>query len=187
MALVSTKQTGRNFTEEGRAEAKKLFLEGYAATGTIRGGCNAAQVNRDTYRYWFTHDKEFAARLEHAKEEYNDILREEIHRRGVDGVPRTRRIYFKGMLVDEWEDIEYSDAMLKMQAQARMPEYREKRNEEGLAQIPVEAIWDLLNDIPDAARVPPTPSTPVEPFPSSVVEGEFSVVDEVEVPLADSE
>jgi len=63
---------------------KQLFLESYSEVGTILGACSIVGVNRSTVRDWLKQDLEFAESFNASKDEFNDRIREEIHRRAIE-------------------------------------------------------------------------------------------------------
>ncbi len=180
---------GRQFTDYGRQIAQKRFLEAYREYGTVRAGLGFAQVSRATFAKWHETDLVFRALFEEAQQDYNDKLKGEVHRRAVEGVRKEHRSYFRGELVDQWHELEYSDNLLMFQVKSRMPEYRDKvdANGEGKgAQIPWEALRDLWSE--DRAPVGPARSAALdgdgdeEPAVESadvveVLEGEYAFTD----------
>lgn len=146
---------GMNFTPEGRQEAFRRFCQGYIDKGSNRAGCLAAGINYDTFKYWRKHYPAFVEMYDDAKEAYNDRLREEIHRRGAEGVERIKKAYYKGEIIDEYTEIDFSDVLLIFQAKARMPEYRDRDREagEGAVKIPLGAVRDILSRLDDETPV----------------------------------
>ena len=130
--------SGRNFTEEGRVQAKLRFLEAFARDGTIRSGCRAAGINRTTYYRWVEGDEGFREGLSMASEEYEDSIREAIQKRAIEGVVREKRAYYKGDLVDVQVEREYSDTLLAGMAKAKLPEYKAGVDAGGEGKIPLE-------------------------------------------------
>ena len=175
MQLTIYDATGQHFTEEGRIVAKKMFVETYREFGNVRAGCAAAGISRKTFYYWMERDDEFVEMFQHAKEDYNDRVRGEIHRRAVRGVKKEHREYFKGELIDTWFEEQYSDSLLKMLAAARMPEFRTGSrgglDEAEDAKIPLSLVQELLRNV-DPAHYMGTQT----PSRTDTIEGEFSVI-----------
>lgn len=142
--------TGRNFTEEGREAAKKTFLEAYAQFGTIARACRIAGISRPTYNNWMERDTEFADGFRLAAEDYQDSLRDEIHRRAVEGVVREKHTYYKGELVGIQTEREYSDSLLMATAKAKLPEFKPDAESEAEGKIPLAAVLSMMSALGDA-------------------------------------
>lgn len=136
---------GRTFTDYGTLVAQRRFLDAFKEWGTIRAGCKYADISRKTFEGWMSRDVAFRGNFEEAVQEYNDLLKVEIHRRAVQGVPRTKKVFYRGELVDEYQELEYSDNLLMFHAKSKMPEYRDRvaPDEDAKGQIPWEAVRDL--------------------------------------------
>lgn len=120
---------GYRLTDAERDEAKATVLRVLAEQGTVRAACAAAGVHRSMLDVWAEHDETFAIELRYAKLDADDRYREEIRRRGVDGVPEPVVSQGRIVLTPDGTPLtvqKYSDALLMFQAKARMPEYREK-------------------------------------------------------------
>ena len=114
-------------TPDQRLILMDRFLDAFAQSGIVLGGCRAAGIHRNLVAYWSEHDlHDFAKRYEQAKAEANDRIRAEIHRRAIQGVKRQEAIYYKGEVVGSKELTEYSDILLIFLAKSRMPEFRDK-------------------------------------------------------------
>jgi len=109
-----------NNTDAQRALAQQRFLDSFRAIGTISKAAVAAGVSRKTVYNWLKNSEDFRSRFEDAEEDVRDAVREEIHRRAIEGVDEP--VYQRGMLVGHVR--KYSDALLIKMAQARLPEYR---------------------------------------------------------------
>jgi hypothetical protein len=109
-------------SEEEHADAKERFLEAFAKTGIVGVSLEAAEVSRQTYYMWQEHDEEFSLAVNQAREASNDVIRQEILRRAIEGVDKP--IYYQGELVDVVK--EFSDILLIFHGKAKMAEYRDK-------------------------------------------------------------
>lgn len=107
-------------TDAQRALAQQRFLDSFRAIGNISKAAIAAGVSRKTVYNWLKNSDDFRSRFEDAEEDVRDAVREEIHRRAIEGVDEP--VYQRGMLVGHVR--KYSDALLIKMAQARLPEYR---------------------------------------------------------------
>lgn len=117
---------GRRFTKAERAETQALFLDAFATSGIILVACRAAGITRQLVDYWNEHDEDFGNRYGLARREADDRIRAEIQRRAMQGVQRSKPIFYKGQQVGSDVYVEYSDTLLIFLAKARMPEFREK-------------------------------------------------------------
>lgn len=141
---------GRKLGAAQRTRYQDAFLTEFAECGLIRRACRIAGISRTLVYEWRAHDPDFAARYKLAREDADDVIRGEIHRRGVDGWDEP--VYQGGQKVGVIR--RYSDNMLKLLAQSRMQEYRDKLdvtsgNEALGAHGSIEKI---IND-PDAAAL----------------------------------
>ena len=107
-------------TDAQRALAQQRFLDSFRAIGNISKAAIAAGVSRKTVYNWLKNSDDFRNRFEEAEEDVRDAIREEIHRRAIEGVDEP--VYQRGLLVGHVR--KYSDALLIKMAQARLPEYR---------------------------------------------------------------
>lgn len=101
-----------------------LFLKRLSETGRLMASCQDAGIPWGAMDRARKQDRKLAADCEEAMEIYKDTLRAEIHRRGVEGVPKP--IYYKGARIDQGESVEYSDRLLEMLTKRHCPEFREK-------------------------------------------------------------
>ena len=134
-----------------RAEAQAAFLTAYARVGIIRQAAEMAGVNRATVLNWRASDPEFRAAFETADADACDVIRGEIHRRGVDGWDEP--VYQGGEFVGTIR--RYSDVLLRLLAQSKMPEFREKLDVTSDSQaigMAHASILTIIND-PDAAAL----------------------------------
>lgn len=124
---------GQHIPDVLRRDLQALFLERFCGHGILTRACREAGVTRETIRQWEEHDETFGFRYVEAKEQVNDLYRDEARRRALDGVET--HIVSQGKLVrdDEGKPLvehKYSDTMLQFIMKARMPEYREKQQME---------------------------------------------------------
>lgn len=113
---------GVPLTDEERAAAQDAFLSAFRETGVVRYGADAAGVSRNTILDWRTRYPDFGARYQEALDDADDVVRAEIHRRGVEGW--LEPVYQGGKKVGTIR--RYSDNILKLLAQSRMSEYRDR-------------------------------------------------------------
>jgi hypothetical protein len=129
---------------------KKAFLEMFRRTGNISAAVRLVPgLARSTVYVWLKTDAQFEADFQDAELESTEIMEEEAARRAVEGVPRTRRNYHRGELVDEYEEIQYSDTLLMFLLKARAPQkYRERFSHEHSGPdggpIPIDDARDRL-------------------------------------------
>jgi AcrR family transcriptional regulator len=107
-------------TDAQRTLAQQRFLDTFRAIGTISKAAVAAGVSRTTVYNWIRNDRVFQESFKDAEEDVRDAIREELHRRAIEGVDEP--IYQRGVLVGHVR--KYSDAILLKMAAARLPEYR---------------------------------------------------------------
>lgn len=133
-----------NLTRAERAEAQDTFLTTFAECGILKEAARAAGISRQIVYEWNEHDPAFKARFALAEADANDVIRGEIRRRGVQGVDEP--VYQGGELVGTIR--RYSDAMLKLLAASRMPEFRDKLDvTSGDQPIGPQAFYaNILND-----------------------------------------
>ncbi|WBC28316.1 terminase small subunit [Desulfofustis phage LS06-2018-MD02] len=116
-------------------------------------------------------DPEFEQAYQEARTDGDDVIRAEIHRRGVDGVKRA--IYHDGRVVGHKK--EYSDQLLMFLAKSRMPqEFGDKQTVdhvhkfEGAAEQLVDKMAAMLGIKPPA--LPPQ-------NPDAIIDAEYTEVD----------
>lgn len=98
----------------------KIFLEEIAKAKTFTEACQIAKVPDRTMRRWVTEDPRRNEAFEVALERANDVIRGEIHRRGVEGWDEP--VFYKGEVCGHVR--KFSDRMLELRAMARMQEFR---------------------------------------------------------------
>jgi len=108
-------------TNDQKSAAQQRFLEAFSRIGVISRAAVDAGVSRRTVYNWLKSDGDFQDAFKQADEEARDLIREEIHRRAVEGWHEP--VYQRGDLVGQIR--KYSDALLMRMARARLPEYRE--------------------------------------------------------------
>lgn len=109
--------------DEMRPVIKEAYLKYLASTGT---GCKAAAeagVAVQTIYNWRAKDHEFDEACNQANRDYCNVLRAEIHRRGVIGYEEP--VFYQGVQVGNVR--KFSDRMLELQAKAKMHEYRDRQ------------------------------------------------------------
>ena len=103
-------------TSRTRDDFLTLIGNGYS----IKRACETLEISRSAVHKWMREDEDFNGLYELALEDSRDVIRDEVHRRGVVGVRRLRSM--GGKLVYERE---YSDRMLELMAKMRLPEARD--------------------------------------------------------------
>lgn len=108
--------------KRSKKERQKLFLEEFAQNANILLSARKAGVSRKTIYVWLEIDEDFSFAFNQAKEDANDMLRAEIYRRAIEGVPE--KVWQLGKYCGE--TTKYSDTLLIFLCKARMPEFRDK-------------------------------------------------------------
>lgn len=103
-------------TSRTRDDFLTLIGSGYS----IKRACEKLEISRSAVHKWMREDEDFNELYELALEDSRDVIRDEVHRRGVIGVRRLRSM--GGKLVYERE---YSDRMLELMAKMRLPEAKD--------------------------------------------------------------
>lgn len=138
---------GRRLTDIERQEAQQTFIETFARVGIKAVACRAANVDRTTVDWWSEHDEEFAIEYNRARADADDVIRSEIHRRGINGVDRP--IYQGGQQVGTVR--EYSDVLLIFLAKSRMPEFRDRDRRAGVGSpadsIPLDLLAEAIDEM----------------------------------------
>ena len=137
------------FDTEMREQYLALIREGVTNKDAAAAcGCGTKYFQRRRKE-----DPEFEADYQAARADGDDVIRAEIHRRGVDGVKRA--IYHDGKVVGHKQ--EYSDQLLMFLAKARMPqEFGDKQQVdhvhrfEGAAEQLVDKMASMLGVQPPA-------------------------------------
>jgi hypothetical protein len=130
------RRPGESLSDEEIALAKQVFLADYAKYGNVGHACDKARIHRSTFYRWQEHEETFGIAFGQAKADYDDVLRQEIHRRAHDGV--LEPVVSAGKLVARVR--KYSDTLLIFQAKSRMPEYREKQQVEISGQLDINTL-----------------------------------------------
>ena len=113
----------RYYEVRERLDLQDAFLESYARDANVTQACKTAHVPRNTVYKWITNDTNgFTARYHEARQEAQDALEAEIHRRAVTGYQEP--IVYQGKKTGEIT--RYSDLLLIFLAKAVMPhKYRD--------------------------------------------------------------
>ncbi len=110
---------------EQHEDAKTKFLASFRVSGNVKDSAQAAGVGRDTIYRWRNDEPEFAARFADAEDDAADVLRAEIKRRAVDGYDEVQTVTDgEGNVKTVTTTRKHSDAILRLLAQARLPEYK---------------------------------------------------------------
>ena len=107
-------------TDNQKALTRERFLEAFRAIGVISRAAIAAGVSRKTVYNWLKNDPDFRETFEDMEEDVRDAIREELHRRAIEGVDEP--VFQRGVLVGHIR--KYPDQILLKMAAARLPEYR---------------------------------------------------------------
>jgi len=67
---------GRNNAQrkEDAGKRKEIFLSAFGEWGTIRKGCDAARITRETYAWWHKNDADFAKRVDLMRQSFAESL-----------------------------------------------------------------------------------------------------------------
>lgn len=114
--------SGQHIAPEVKPELQQAFLSAFIASANESGACREVHIDRSTVRNWEKTDLTFALRYQDARDQVNDTIRAEIHKRGVLGYTETL-MNARGDTVDVTK---YSDRLLEFWAKARMSEFRDK-------------------------------------------------------------
>jgi hypothetical protein len=123
-----------------RTDWQTPFLEELARAANIEAACVKAMIDRQTYYNWVDKKRKrnaaFIAKVEEALDVARDVLRREIHRRAVAGVPRPQftkggqpimEMVGPGEAPRQYVEQEYSDTLLIRLSIAHLPEFKEKQ------------------------------------------------------------
>lgn len=127
------RKTGKHLTKKEKTETQDTFLEEFAKNANISLSCKIANITRTTVYEWQEHDSTFSLRFKIAEQEANDVIRAEIHRRGIEGYSKPVVSMGKVVYGPDGQPLTenvYSDALLSLLAKARMPEYRDKQQQQ---------------------------------------------------------
>jgi hypothetical protein len=113
-------------------EKKARFLDAYREHGTINKACKVALISRNAYYHWTNpklaegkyYDEEFSELCIKAHEEYCDVVRNEIHRRAIEGweEPVFGSLGFQQGSGQIGTVTRFSDRLLELQAKRVLPE-----------------------------------------------------------------
>jgi len=127
-----------------RHRKKGVFLASFEVLGNISAACRAAEIDRDTYRYWIEHDEQFAFACNVASQVATEHLEEEAYRRAVSGTTSETPIYYQGKELGATVRTEYSDTLLIFLLKARAPhKYRDRATGQGDEPDRVKVYGDL--------------------------------------------
>lgn len=131
---------------------QRAFLAAFANTGNVTLAAECAEISRRSHQLWLKEEGPagdlYRAAFAEAKDEAADRLEAEARRRAVEGVTRTKQIYFhNGQEVDRIEETVYSDALLIFLLKGVRPETYRERSEvqhtgRGGGPIEIEAKLD---------------------------------------------
>lgn len=118
--MAKQKQERRGHGIPIRTDAIRVaFLSKIANGSSLQKACAELEIARSSIYAWLRDpEDDFREQFMEAREAFRDGLRDEIHRRAVRGVRRARLMGKKVVF-----EREYSDTLLKMMAQAHLPEY----------------------------------------------------------------
>lgn len=114
---------GQHIPRDVRPGTQAAFLAAFVELANETGACRAIQIDRSLVRWWEEHDETFSLRYQDTKEQVNDDIRAEIHRRSVTG-------YLETVVTPKGETFDvtrWSDRLLEFWAKARMLEFRDKQ------------------------------------------------------------
>ena len=132
-------------SNQGTATKKQRFLEAYVDKGTVRAGCLAAGLVRQTIYKWLKRDQPFQKAFDEARADATDKLEEEARRRAVDGT--IRPVYHQGKMVGGYR--EHSDTLLIFLLKGAKPDvYRERFEHTGKDGGPIQHATLDLTKIP---------------------------------------
>lgn len=114
---------GRSYSDDEIAKLKARVLDELEQAHSIGKACKAVGLPVRTMHNWRDYDPEFNKAFEEAVERGNDVIRDEIRRRAVDGWMRD--VYFQGQVVGE--ERLYSDRLMELLARSRLSEFRDSR------------------------------------------------------------
>lgn len=139
--------TGPQRRTTSQRAKKRLFLLAFMEIGTLRHGCEAADVHPTTVRTWKREDPAFAREFEAAYEFSIDLLEKEAIRRAFDGWEET--VYQGGKAVGTVR--KFSDVLLIfLMKGARPGKYRDNSRVEltGADGGPIQSqtVSETLND-----------------------------------------
>src|SRR6266436_145417 len=128
---TSIRGKGEKLTKAETQLLQERFLSAFSETANVRSACKEIGIDRSTVRNWDEHDEAFALRYKDAKEEADDLVREELRLRAMEGYDKPlvswgKLVYYgDGKVATEKVK---SDILLSLLAKARLPEFREKQS-----------------------------------------------------------
>jgi len=109
------------------AKKKDAFLEAYAKTGKFSEAGRIAGCDPTCHNQWLIHDPEYPERFKRAEAQSVQILLDEVHRRGVNGVDEPVG-WYQGVAGGTVR--RYSDNLLMFMTKAKDPRYRDSASVE---------------------------------------------------------
>lgn len=128
---TSNRGRGEKLTKSEAQLLQERFLVAFSESANVRVACKEVGIDRSTVRWWEEKDEKFAIRYKEAKEDADDLVREELRRRAMEGYDKPLVSWGK-LVYDEKGEVAtekvYSDNLLSLLAKARLPEFREKQS-----------------------------------------------------------
>lgn len=106
-------------------EFEEAILACLREGASVRDAIEEFGVSRSTIYKRLREDEEWKKRWDEAYDQGNDAIRDEVRRRGMDGV--LEPVYHEGTIVGRKR--RYSDTLLMFYAKSRMPEFRENQHD----------------------------------------------------------
>jgi hypothetical protein len=109
------------------------FLRQFIECGTVRTACELVGIHWSTHYGWLKTDKEYSLRFGEAELLYADGVRDEVHRRGLQGWDEPVIFQGKPSTIGRGKKKrpvtirKYSDRLLELLARAKCPEFRETK------------------------------------------------------------
>lgn len=108
MAERKTKKKTRKKTDSAQRiqhQKKARALKHYVEFGTVTAACRAAGIDRTTWYWWRTHDKDFDIAVKEAEEAVADDLEQEAINRAKEGKSDTLLIFLlKGLRPEKYKE-----------------------------------------------------------------------------------
>jgi hypothetical protein len=143
-------------TAAERRMAQATFLTMFAKSGIVLRAAHASGIHRQTVYDWKRSDPDFAAAYEIAAADADDVIRMEVFRRGMEGwdedtVTTTVDDHGDIVRIETKTTHHYSDAMLRLIAQSRMSEFRDRLDvTSGDEALGARMIYDRISSDPQA-------------------------------------
>ena len=124
---------------------KAAFLAAYAVDGIVTTAARAAGVCRQTHSEWVATDPEYAAAAKVAKEEANDLLRQEARKRAITGTIEVTEEFIK-----DGKKIRItrkpSDHVLARYLEAELNEFRRRHEHGGAVGVTLSGLLATLGE-----------------------------------------